>query len=106
MDLVCEVLVEFFAELFCEAFLSASTEIVPYEKLPRKKREKYKFIVAVVSVVLLVLLVIGGIILLETNGNSELGKILIGFPTVYILTAVVLMIKKLRKRKKRNNFNQ
>ncbi len=101
MDFVCEVLVEFFAELFCEGFLSASTEIIPYEKLPRKKREKYKFIVTAVSGVLLVLLIIGGIMLLETNGKSELGKIFVGFPIVYILTAVVLLIKKLVKLKKK-----
>ena len=101
MDIIFEVLVEFFAELFCEGFLSASTEIVPYDKVPREKREKYKLIVVVISVVLLILLVIGGVMLLETKGKSELGKILIGFPIVYILAAVVLLIKKLVKRAKK-----
>ena len=48
MDIIFEVIVEFFAEMFCEGFLSASTEIVPYDKLPREKRGKYKFIVVVV----------------------------------------------------------
>ena len=100
MDIIFEVIVEFFAEIFCEGFLSASTEIVPYDKLPRVKREKYKFIVVLISVILLILLVIGGVMLLETKGKSELGKILIGFPIVYILTAVVLLIKKLVKRAK------
>ena len=100
MDIIFEVIVEFFAEIFCEGFLSASTEIVPYDKLPREKREKYKFIVVLISVILLILLVIGGVMLLETKGKSELGKILIGFPIVYILTAVVLLIKKLVKRAK------
>ena len=100
MDIIFEVIVEFFAEMFCEGFLSASTEIVPYDKLPREKREKYKFIVVLISVILLILLVIGGVMLLETKGKSELGKILIGFPIVYILTAVVLLIKKLVKRAK------
>ena len=100
MDIIFEVIVEFFAEMFCEGFLSASTEIVPYDKLPRDKREKYKFIVVLISVILLILLVIGGVMLLETKGKSELGKILIGFPIVYILTAVVLLIKKLVKRAK------
>ena len=101
MDIMFEGLIEFFAEIFCEGFLSASTEIVPYEKLPRKKREKYKFIVVVISVILFILLVIGGVMLLETKGKSELGKILIGFPIVYILTAVALLIKKLVKRAKK-----
>ena len=101
MDIIFEVLVEFFAELFCEGFLSASTEIVSYDKVPREKREKYKLIVVVISVVLLILLVIGGVMLLETKGKSELGKILIGFPIVYILAAVVLLIKKLVKRAKK-----
>ena len=101
MDIIFEGLLEFFAELFCEGFLSASTEIVPYEKLPRKKREKYKFIGVVISVILLILLVIGGVMLLETKGKSELGKILIGFPIMYILTAVVLLVKKLVKRAKK-----
>ena len=100
MDIIFEVIVEFFADIFCEGFLSASTEIVPYDKLPRDKREKYKFIVVLISVILLILLVIGGVMLLETKGKSELGKILIGFPIVYILTAVVLLIKKLVKRAK------
>ena len=101
MDIIFEVLVEFFTELFCEGFLSASTEIVPYDKLPREKREKYEFIVVVISVILLISLFIGVIMLLQTKGKSELGKILIGFPIVYILTAVVLLIKKLVKRAKK-----
>lgn len=101
MDIIFESIVEFFAEMFCEGFLSASTEIVPYDKLPREKREKYKFIAVVISVILLILLVIGGVMLLETKGKSELGKILIGFPIVYILTAVVLLVKKLVKRAKK-----
>ncbi len=101
MDIIFEVIVEFFAELFCEGFLSASTEIVPYDKLPREKREKYEFIVVVISVILLISLFIGVIMLLQTKGKSELGKILIGFPIVYILTAVVLLIKKLVKRAKK-----
>ena len=101
MDIIFEAIVEFFAEIFGEGFLSASTEIVPYDKLPREKREKYKFIVVVVSVILLILLVIGGVMLLETKGKSELGKVLIGFPIVYILTAVVLLVKKLVKRAKK-----
>lgn len=101
MDIIFEVIVEFFAELFCEGFLSASTEIVPYDKLPREKREKYEFIVVVISVILLISLFIGVIMLLQTKGKSELGKILIGFPIVYILTAVVLLVKKLVKRAKK-----
>ena len=40
MDIIFEVIAEFFAELFCEGFLSASTEIVPYDKLPREKKRK------------------------------------------------------------------
>ena len=71
MDIIFEVIVEFFAEIFCEGVLSASTEIVPYDKLPRDKREKYKFIVVLISVILLILLVIGGVMLLETKGKSE-----------------------------------
>ena len=98
MDIIFEAIVEFFAEVFGEGILSASTEAVPYDKLPREKREKYKFIVVVVSVILLILLIIGGVMLLETKGKSELGKILIGFPIVYFLTAVILLIKKLIKR--------
>lgn len=98
MDIIFEVLVELFADLFCEGFLSASTEVIPYDELPREKREKYKFIVVVISVILLILLVIGGVMLLETKGESELGKILIGFPIVYTLTALILLIKKYVKR--------
>ena len=98
MDIIFEAIVEFFAEVFGEGILSASTEVVPYDKLPREKRGKYKFIVVVVSVILLILLILGGVMLLETKGKSELGKILIGFPIVYFLTAVILLIKKLIKR--------
>ncbi len=101
MDIIFEILAETFSEILLEGVLSASAEVVPYEKLPRKKKEKYKFIVAAVSTLLLILLIIGGVILLETKGKSELGKILIGFPIVYILTAVVLLIKKLVKRAKK-----
>ena len=98
MDIIFEAIVEFFAEVFSEGILYASTEAVSYDKLPREKREKYKFIVVVVSVILLILLILGGVMLLETKGKSELGKILIGFPIVYFLTAVILLIKKLVKR--------
>ena len=98
MDIIFEAIVEFFAEVFGEGILSASTEVVPYDKLPREKREKYKFIVVVVSVILLILLNLGGVMLLKTKGKSELGKILIGFPIVYFLTAVILLVKKLVKR--------
>lgn len=102
MDVVFEIIFEFFAELFCEGLTSVFTdEFVPYEELPRKKREKYKFIVFVVSVVMFVSLIVGGIILLETKGESELGIILVGFPIVYILTAVVLLIRKSVKRRKK-----
>ena len=95
MDTIFEGIIEFFGELFCEGFLSASTEFVPYEKMPKEKKNKYKFIVAAVSAILLGLLVIGGVMLLETKGKSELGKILVGFPIVYILTVVVLLVKML-----------
>lgn len=98
MDIIFEAIVEFFAEVFGEGFLSASTEAVPYDKLPREKRGKYKSIVVVVSAILSILLIIGVVMLLETKGKSELGKILIGFPIVYFLTAVILLIKKLIKR--------
>ena len=102
MDVVFELVFEFLAELFCEGLTSVFTEaFIPYTELPRKKREKFEFIVCIVSIVMLVLLIIGGIMLLETNGKSELGKILMGFPIVYILTAVVLLIGKLVKRKKK-----
>ena len=100
MDIIFDFLVEIFAEGIIEGVLSASAEVVPYEKLPREKREKYKFIAVIVSVILLILLVVGGVMLLETKGESDLGKILIGFPCVYFLTAVVLFIKKCVKRVK------
>ena len=102
MDAIFEMLFEFFAELFCEVLSSAFTdEFVPYEKLPKKKRERYKFIVSIVSGVLFVSLIVGGGMLLGTNGKSELGKILIGFPIVYFLTAVVLLIRKFVKQRKK-----
>lgn len=102
MDVVFEMILEFFAELFCEVLSSAFTdEFVPYEKLPKKKRERYKFIVSIVSGVLFVSLIVGGGMLLGTNGKSDLGKILTGFPIVYILTAVVLLIRRRIRRKKK-----
>lgn len=102
MDVVFEMILEFFAELFCEGLTSVFTdEFVPYEELPRKKRERYNFIAGVISIVLFVLLIVGGIMLLETKGKSDLGKILTGFPIVYILTAVVLLIRRRIRRKKK-----
>lgn len=102
MDVVFEMILEFFAELFCEGLTSVFTdEFVPYEELPRKKRERYNFIAGVISIVMFVLLIVGGIMLLETKGKSDLGKILIGFPIVYILTAVVLLIRRRIRRKKK-----
>ena len=102
MDVAFEMILEFFAELFCEGLTSVFTdEFVPYEELPRKKRERYNFIAGVVSIVMFVLLIVGGIMLLETKGKSDLGKILTGFPIVYILTAVVLLIKRVKRKKKK-----
>lgn len=103
MDFIFDFLAELFAEIFCEGILSAGAEVVPYEKLPQEKREKYKFIAVVVSVILLILLVIGGVMLLETKGKSILGKIFISFPLVYFLTAVVLYIKNHIKKLKTDN---
>ena len=100
MDFIIEFLVEFFMEIFVGGFLSAGAEVVPYEKLSKKKKEKYKYIAVAVSAILLVLLIIGGVMLLETKGKSELGKVFIGFPVVYFVTGIVLKIYRYIKKEK------
>lgn len=93
-----ELIFEFFAEIIGEIVISASTEAIPYEKLPKRKRNKYRFIVAVITAALLISLVVGVAMLLETKGESALGKILIGFPIVYFLFVFVLVIRKCVKK--------
>ncbi len=95
-----ELIFEFFAEIISEIVISASTEAIPYEKLPKRKRNKYRFIVAVITAVLLISLVVGVAMLLETKGGSALGKILIGFPIVYFLIILELVIRKYVKKAK------
>ena len=99
MEFISEFFVEFFIEIFCEGVLSVGTEIVPYKKLPEAKRKKYKAIAVVTTFVLFVLLMVGGAMLLETKGKSDLGKVLIGFPIVYFVTGIVLKIYHHLKRK-------
>ncbi len=94
-----EFIVEFFMELFCEGLLSVGAEVVPYEKLPKAKKQKYKIIAMVTTVLLFVLFMVGGAMLLETSGKSDLGKVLVGFPIVYFLTGIVFKIYRNIKRK-------
>ncbi len=99
MEFIIEFFVEFFMEIFCEGVLSVGSEVVPYERLSKAKKKKYKAIASVTTLVLFVLFMVGGAMLLETSGKSDLGKILIGFPIVYFITGIVLKIYRHIKRK-------
>jgi lysylphosphatidylglycerol synthetase-like protein (DUF2156 family) len=101
-----EFIFEFLAELIGEIVISASTEAIPYEKLPKRKRKKYMFIVAVITAALLISLVVGIAMLLETKGESALGKMLIGFPIVYFLIILELAIRKCMKKAKSKKKKQ
>lgn len=100
MDFIVDFFVEFFMEIVVEGFVSAGTEVAPYEKLSEKKKDAITVVAVIVSVLLFLLLVIGGIMLLETKGESDLGKVLIGFPIVYFLTGIILKIVRFVKKER------
>lgn len=100
MDFIVDFFVEFFMEIVVEGFVSAGTEVVPYEKLPKGKKDAITVVAVIVSVLLLLSLIIGGVMLLETKGESDLGKVLIGFPIVYFLTGIILKIVRFMKKRK------
>ena len=101
MDIIFDFLFEIFAEVLCESFLSLYTAFTPDKKISPKTKKTVEVIAGATGFVLFICLIFGGAMLLDSKGKSDLGKILIGFPIVYFLTAMVLFIKKLVKRAKK-----
>lgn len=102
MDFIFDILAEIFAEVFCDCFISTYTAFVPDKKISHKMKQTIEIVAGAISIILFICLIFGGAMLLDTKGKSELGKILIGFPIVYFLTAVILGIRKLVKKAKKS----
>ena len=97
MEVVVEFLFELLIEGFVEAFLSSGEEFIPEKKLSGKKGTIIRIIVIAITLLLGISLVVGVAMLLETKGESVLGKMLAGFPVVYFVTGIILKVIKIIK---------
>lgn len=100
MGVIVEFLFELLIEGFAEAFLSSGEEFIPEKKLSGKKETVVVVIVIVITLLLGISLIIGGAMLHKTKGESDFGKVLVGFPVVYFVTGIVLKIARLVKKEK------
>lgn len=101
-----DAVVEFFLELFLTGLLEGVTDLYSkkYGDSKKIKKEYIKFYAGLEILVLFVLFVVGGIVCVETEWTSVLGKVMfwasIVISAVQIgLGLILMLVKKLRKKK-------
>lgn len=92
MEFLFDVLVEAFIELFGEGFIALCTAFIPQKVVSEKGKKIIGYVCLAVSLVLLVGLFIGIIILVETEGQSFFGWLLISLSIIYLLVGITLKI--------------
>lgn len=92
MEFLFDVLVEAFFEIFGDGFISLCSAFVPEKLLSEKGKNIKGYICLAISLILLVGLFAGIIILIETNGQSFWGWLIISLNIVYLLTGITLKI--------------
>lgn len=100
MEFIFEFFLELVVEIFGEAFFSAGTEFAEVKSKLAKKKERVTIVVIIITLILLICLFVGSVMLLETKGESDLGKVLVGFPVVYFITGIILKISRFVKKEK------
>lgn len=96
MELIFEFLLELIIEPIIDCYISAMTNI--FNK--SVNRDKLKNIAIIEAIILFVLFIIGGIRLLQTNGNSVLAKIVffasVVISALQIIIGIIIKIKNKR----------
>lgn len=99
MDMVIEILVEAFFELFVEGFLTLRSAFVPDKALSPRGRQIAGIVCLILSIVLLVGLFAGIIFLLVTDGQSVWGWVLLSVGVLYVVSGILLKIIAVIKKK-------
>lgn len=92
MEFLLDAFVEFFIEIFGEAFISLSAVFVPKKRFSEKTKKMTGNVFMVLSAVLFLGLFIGIVILFVSNGKSFWGWFLISLFVVFLLTGIILKI--------------
>lgn len=92
MELLFDILVEAFFEIFGEGFIALCSAFVPQKVVAEKRKKIIGYVCLAISLVLFVGLFAGIIILVETNGQSFWGWLLISLNIIYLLTGITLKI--------------
>ena len=100
LEFLFEFLIEIIMEPIVECYIFLMTHFSDKSKKPNK--EKAVYIVLAESITLLLMFVIGVVMLLETDGESLVGKILLSFSVVIsiIQISLCLLLRKKVKSKK------
>ena len=92
MELLFDVLVEAFFEIFGEGFIALCSVFVPQKVVYEKGKKIIGYVCLAISLILLVGLFAGIIILVETKGQSFWGWLLISLNIIYLLAGITLKI--------------
>lgn len=92
MEFFFDILVEAFFEIFGNGFISLSSAFIPQKVVSEKEKKIIGFVCLTISLILFVGLFAGIIILVETNGQSFWGWLLISLNIIYLLAGITLKI--------------
>mgnify|MGYP000041887694 FL=1 len=92
MDFIMDCLVEGFLELFGEGFVYLCSAFVPNKNISERAHRIIGIVVLFVSLALFVGLIVGIFLLVETNGQSFWGWLLISLSVIYIVGGIALKI--------------
>ena len=92
VEILFDILVEAFFELFGEGFVSLCSAFVPQKKITEKGKSIIRYACLAVSLILFVGLFVGIILLVETKGQSFWGWVLISLDIIYLLAGITLKI--------------
>lgn len=98
MEFIFDFLVEFVFEIIGEGYVSLCSAFVPQKVITEKGKKIIYCICLIVSILLFIGLFIGIAILVETQGQSFWGWLLISVNILYLLMGIALKIVSLMKK--------
>lgn len=99
MDIVIDIILEFFVESVMEWFADIGVRLLPSKNLPSKQKEIIKAVVSILALLIFAGMIVGIVLLIDSNGSSIFGWILTTIAAAYILLAIILNIIKGRAAK-------
>lgn len=97
MELLCDFLFELFFEIVGEGFIALATAFLPSHTVSPRAERIIRILFTVLAAALLFALLIGICLVIDGEGHSLLGWLLIGLGVAYVLLSAVLpVIKKVR----------